>query len=573
MEFIRHTRLNSIWLKAAVIGSLWASVEIVAGSFLHNLQVPFSGTILTAFAILLLSAFSRLWKESGIIWRAGIICALMKSISPSAVIIGPMVGIITESFLFELLLIVLGRNFIGTIAGGAIAAVSAIIHKFFTLLILYGFDFVRILDSLYHYAVKQLNIPNIQAVDVIGMLAALYAFIGIAAASIGFFIGNNFIKRDEKSENQLTIKLRSDNQLFDLSGKQNFSALLILVNLMVMTAVLWLLNLQLFMAAWSIALLFAGFCIYRYPNALRRFKKISVWVQFLVIVVTSVLVWDVFKANDPNGESGWTIGLTMIFRAILLIIGFAAISVELKNPLVKAVLYKRGLSNLYQSVTMAFGVLPDLAASLSKSKLSILNPVNLLAHLLRTSQNLIQFFEEEQSNLPAIFMITGEIGEGKTSFVDTLTRKLLKRDCRSGGFLSVGLEDGSERTGFRLVDIRTQESTILCCKTFQQGWSRTGRYFFNPEAIEFGTNILDPKNLKGVNLVVVDEIGPLEMNNRGWSTAIERLNSKLSTPQLWIVRKSLVKQIVRKWNVGDIYIFDVAQDSSELIEDTILSNL
>jgi hypothetical protein len=91
MEFVRHNRLNPIWLKAAVIGSLWASVEIVAGSFLHNLQVPFSGTILTAFAILLLSAFSRLWKESGIIWRAGIICALMKSISPSAVIIGPMV--------------------------------------------------------------------------------------------------------------------------------------------------------------------------------------------------------------------------------------------------------------------------------------------------------------------------------------------------------------------------------------------------------------------------------------------------------------------------------------------------
>jgi len=33
--------LPDIWLKAAMLGSLWASVEIILGSFLHNLHIPF----------------------------------------------------------------------------------------------------------------------------------------------------------------------------------------------------------------------------------------------------------------------------------------------------------------------------------------------------------------------------------------------------------------------------------------------------------------------------------------------------------------------------------------------------
>jgi hypothetical protein len=34
------TTKNDIWLKAAVVGSLWGASEIVLGSFLHNLKYP-----------------------------------------------------------------------------------------------------------------------------------------------------------------------------------------------------------------------------------------------------------------------------------------------------------------------------------------------------------------------------------------------------------------------------------------------------------------------------------------------------------------------------------------------------
>ena len=74
------------WTKASVLAGLWAGIEIVAGSFLHNLKIPFSGTFLTLISITLVIGFYQIWKQPGIIWRAGIITALMKSISPAVIL-------------------------------------------------------------------------------------------------------------------------------------------------------------------------------------------------------------------------------------------------------------------------------------------------------------------------------------------------------------------------------------------------------------------------------------------------------------------------------------------------------
>jgi len=89
-------RLNEKWIKASIAGTIWAASEIVLGSFLHNLKVPFSGNILTAIGLIILISISYIWTERGLFWRAGVICALMKAMSPSAVIFGPMIAIFTE---------------------------------------------------------------------------------------------------------------------------------------------------------------------------------------------------------------------------------------------------------------------------------------------------------------------------------------------------------------------------------------------------------------------------------------------------------------------------------------------
>ena len=114
-------KLSEKWIKASITGTIWAASEIVLGSFLHNLRVPFSGNILTAIGIIILISISYIWRERGIFWRAGLICALMKTMSPSAIIFGPMIAIFAESLLLELSVRLFGRNMAGLVIGAMLA--------------------------------------------------------------------------------------------------------------------------------------------------------------------------------------------------------------------------------------------------------------------------------------------------------------------------------------------------------------------------------------------------------------------------------------------------------------------
>ena len=112
---------SGLWIKAAVVGSIWAGSEIVVGSFLHNLKIPFRSQILTAIAIILIISVVQKWKDKGLVWRAGLIAAIMKSISPSAVIFGPMIAIFLEALLIEFSIRIIGKNKFSYLTAGALA--------------------------------------------------------------------------------------------------------------------------------------------------------------------------------------------------------------------------------------------------------------------------------------------------------------------------------------------------------------------------------------------------------------------------------------------------------------------
>ena len=133
-------KLSVTWLKAAVLGCLWASSEIVLGSFLHNLRVPFSSIFLTSIGIILLISVSFQWKDKGLIWRSGLICALMKSVSPSAVIFGPMIAILSEALLLEFSVRIAGKNVVGFMLGSLLAMSWNFFQKIANYLIFYGFS-------------------------------------------------------------------------------------------------------------------------------------------------------------------------------------------------------------------------------------------------------------------------------------------------------------------------------------------------------------------------------------------------------------------------------------------------
>ncbi|MFA5816393.1 MAG: hypothetical protein WC865_12310, partial [Bacteroidales bacterium] len=229
--------MSDKWLRAATIGSIWASIEIIIGSFLHNLRLPLAGSTLSFFAVVLMVSFLKLWPQKGIVWRAGLICALMKSISPSAVILGPMTGILLEALLMELGLFVFGLNLAGMIFGGMLAVLSALFHKAINLLILYGTDFATLLNRLVQYAAKQLKIESVSGVDVLILLAIIYLVAGALAAITGWRLSQNIPEYRDQTAGWEHSPERT-NRLFGFSERQSYSVFLLAGHIVVLTILL-----------------------------------------------------------------------------------------------------------------------------------------------------------------------------------------------------------------------------------------------------------------------------------------------------------------------------------------------
>lgn len=192
-------QLSDTWLKASVLGATWAASEIILGSFLHNLHVPFKGNILTAIGLILLITASYKWDNKGLFWRSGLICALMKTMSPSAVIFGPMIAIFAEAILFEVSTRLLGRNTIGFILGAVLAMTWVLFQKIFNLLLFYGFNIVKIYDNLLSFIEKQLHVESDIFWIPLLVLLTVYSVFGIVAVVFGIRIGRKIAKEQTPS--------------------------------------------------------------------------------------------------------------------------------------------------------------------------------------------------------------------------------------------------------------------------------------------------------------------------------------------------------------------------------------
>ena len=389
-------KIDDIWLKAAVSGGLWAAVEIILGSFLHNLRIPMAGSILAGFGIVLMTAFFQIWPERGLIWRAGLICALMKSISPSAVILGPMTGIMMEALLLEAGIRMLGKNPAGYIAGGALALFSALLHKIMSLMLLYGLNIITIYINLFYFASAQVNIPQADPWLLILVVALLYLIFGALAALAGYVTGQRSLRlpQDTNRERQLDQRAAS-NDLFD-QRRQNFSMWLFLLHVVAVPGGLVLMNFSDRFIAYPLMISYSVFCLIRYKNTIRRFRKPLFWFQLLVIAMLAAIFLDNFETGSPVINMGGVLaGIDMNIRAILVVAGFSALSNELKNPLITAFLVSKGFSQLYLAVSLAFRALPVMMEEISRPSLFFSNPFSSLRRMVDNAPDWLKTFDKQ----------------------------------------------------------------------------------------------------------------------------------------------------------------------------------
>ena len=552
---------QEIWLKAAVIGSIWASFEIVFGGFFHSLRLPFAGTFLTFSSIVLLTAFSYKWQDKNLFIKAGIVAALMRSLMPTSIILGPLIGILIEAFFFQLFLNLLGRNFMAYALAGIMAMFSAIMHKIISIILIYGLDIVKILENLY-YVFLHITHMKLPLNQLITTIAISYIFLGTLAAVTGQYVGKKLLKQGVVAPidmGQLAFK----NNLFDIEHFK-YQSKYIFIHLIVL--ILFLIGLEIYPLQYLIGpiLIYMIFIFKRYGKSLRRLAKPLFWIQLIIIVLMAVWLWD-------NKIQGLLVGIKMILRAILVVSAFTAISVELKNPLVKALLYKKGYSQLYATLGLATSAVPFILKNISQDKKTLFKPLKVLQQSISLSDTLLQEFKRQIYQKNKIFIISGETRSGKTTFLKAVIDDLKERapQIKIGGIIAYGVDYQGERFGFKIENIATCQKEYLCSQQAESPEDqKIGRFYFSQNGLNFGRQAIT-SHLNQIDLLVVDEIGYLELQGKGWFEAIEKAMNQPNLNMIFVVRKRILEQILNLWQNKHFIVVDIDNNTPDYISKII----
>ena len=122
-----------------------------------------------------------------------------------------------------------------------------------------------------------------------------------------------------------------------------------------------------------------------------------------------------------------------------------------------------------------------------------------------------------------VILLTGRPGVGKTTLVNRLYEHYSKNGLKIGGLTTREVREGGTRTGFMITDLSSGQEGWLARKDLGTG-PRVGSYAVVSDDLEkIGVAALE-RCINGVaDLVIVDEIGPMEMTSTSFRTNLSRV--------------------------------------------------
>ena len=143
--------------------------------------------------------------------------------------------------------------------------------------------------------------------------------------------------------------------------------------------------------------------------------------------------------------------------------------------------------------------------------------------------------------MKSIHILTGEKGQGKSE----LLKEIFAQSSATSGILSLRRE-GDMRDFFLLSNGATWP--MQGEEEYRGPWLEVGRFRFSAEAFrKAGEELMNAARNPEVKLLIIDEIGPLELRGEGFAGILKTLLEYTSGPDLLLVVRSGLLQEVQQY--------------------------
>ena len=144
-------------------------------------------------------------------------------------------------------------------------------------------------------------------------------------------------------------------------------------------------------------------------------------------------------------------------------------------------------------------------------------------------------------------LVVGEPGSGKTSWCREYIGRRRKSGSSIGGILCQAVEEQGQRVGSNALDLVTGWDVPfarLSCHRFFKAGRKIGDYTISRDGISFACRAIKRAVESRCDLVVIDEVGPLELTGKGLMPAVEL--ALASGVNILIVVRTSLKEALQK---------------------------
>lgn len=180
---------------------------------------------------------------------------------------------------------------------------------------------------------------------------------------------------------------------------------------------------------------------------------------------------------------------------------------------------------------------------------------------------------------PQIVLLTGPVGVGKTTVAERVVGLARRKGLLCAGLLAPAMTNGcGQKAGIWGVDVETGERRILARTDRNLGGPRVGPYSFDAHALAWGVAVIDralePPTRRAYDLIVVDEIGKLELwHGTGLAPVLPKLAAGAGGRSLVLVRDFLLDDLQARLAPAVQVVFAVDEENRGTLAPRILTAL
>jgi nucleoside-triphosphatase THEP1 len=172
-------------------------------------------------------------------------------------------------------------------------------------------------------------------------------------------------------------------------------------------------------------------------------------------------------------------------------------------------------------------------------------------------------------------LVVGEPRSGKTTWCREYIDRRRQCGFAVGGILSPATEKQRQRIGFNVIDLLTGKEVPFArlspYRSFKGG-EVVGDYTISRDGISFACGAIRRAVESRCDLVVIDEVGPLELGGKGLMPAAE-LALASAVDVLIVVRSSLKEALQRRFPEYEfVAVADLTQSPSNVSQPTDCKN-